>query len=367
MEVSPWAKTADESPSDRKVLRIVATVVVAVFSIYLIYLLRTPLTWLLLAALLAIAASGPVNLLARHMKRGLAIAIVYLGILLIPFAVGAVLLPPLVSSAVDLVRELPIYINDFQDRLQDSPSFAKLDENFDFNAKLNDLSRSLSGDLGDTANTLGSIGAGIINSIFASFTIFILSMFMVARGRNWVDAWIRTRPVDQRPRLERTASRIGGAVSGYIGGAIAQAFIAGLAAFVVLSILGVPSPLVLAAMVAAFDVIPMVGSSIAGLAVGVVTVFAADLPIDTIVWAAFVIAYQQFENYVIQPQIQRRAAALEPFTVLVAVIFGGTLMGVVGAVIAIPVTATLQILYQEYRHFQSDLADGGRQESATPV
>jgi predicted PurR-regulated permease PerM len=115
----------------------------------------------------------------------------------------------------------------------------------------------------------------------------------------------------------------------------------------------VPSPLVLAAVVAIFDVIPMVGSAMAGVLIGVVTVFSG-FPVDTIIWGIFVIAYQQFENYVVQPKIQSRAVELQPFVVLVAVLFGGTLMGVVGAIIAIPIAATIQITFQEYALFKQE-------------
>ncbi|MGB0871829.1 MAG: AI-2E family transporter, partial [Solirubrobacterales bacterium] len=151
-----------------------------------------------------------------------------------------------------------------------------------------------------------------------------------------------------------TVDRIGGAVGNYIGGAIAQSFLAGLSAFIVLAILGVPSPLVLAVIVALFDFVPMVGSTIAGLLVGIVTLFA-DFPLDTIIWAVFVIGYQQFENYVIQPRIQSRAVEMEPFVILIAVLFGGTLMGIVGAILAIPIAATLQITYQEYNRFKDEV------------
>jgi predicted PurR-regulated permease PerM len=118
-----------------------------------------------------------------------------------------------------------------------------------------------------------------------------------------------------------------------------------------LSILGVPFAGALAVLVAVFDLIPLVGATIAGVVVGIVTLFA-DFPTATIVWAVFVLAYQQFENYVVQPQIQKRAVELEPFIVLVSVLFGGTLFGIVGALLAIPVAATIQISVQEWWRFR---------------
>jgi predicted PurR-regulated permease PerM len=296
------------------------------------------------------------------MKRGFAITLVYLGILLIPAGLAAVLLPPLINSGVDLVQDLPGYAQDFQDTLHKNESFRKLDENFDINNKLQDAANSAVGSVDNAAGTLGNIGTAVINSLFAGFTILILSMFMVARGRGWVDGVVERADGAERDALRRTFDKIGKAVGAFIGGAIIQAFIAGLASFIVLAALGIPNPLALAAVVGVLDVIPLVGSTIAGILVGVVTLFA-DVPIDPIVWVAFVIAYQQFENYVVQPQIQRRAVKLEPFIVLIAVIAGGALMGVVGAILAIPIAATIQIIVQEYRRLRVEIASSGPETS----
>jgi predicted PurR-regulated permease PerM len=343
------------------VIRTVVTVIAAVFSIYLIFLLRTPLLWLVISLFVAIAVSGPVNLLAQKMPRTGAIATVYTAILLIPIALGALLIPPIVSSAVGLVDDLPAYIDDFQKTVEQDNRFIRLNENFDVKGQLQTLQNNLASKLGSAANALGVIGEWVINSLFGAFTIFILSIFMVARGRHWVEALIRRRPDAEAAALERGFERIGVSVSRYIGGAMLQAFIAGLAAFIVLSILGIPSPLILAVVVGVFDVVPMIGSTLAGLLVGVVTLFAS-FPVDTIIWAVFVIAYQQFENYVIQPRIQSEAVNLDPFVVLTAVLFGGTLMGVVGAILAIPIAATILIAAQEWSNFKVEIAGLGASE-----
>ena len=126
------------------------------------------------------------------------------------------------------------------------------------------------------------------------------------------------------------------AVSSYVGGALAQATIAGIVAFIVLQILGVPAPLALAVIVAMLDLIPLLGATIGAFIVGIVTLFT-DFPTVTIIWIVFAIAYQQFENYVIQPRIQSRAVQLDPFVIVVAAIFGGTLLGIVGALSGDPV------------------------------
>ena len=90
----------------------------------------------------------------------------------------------------------------------------------------------------------------------------------------------------------------------------------------------------------------MVGATIAAVLIGLVMLFV-NFPVGVIVWAVWAILYQQFENYVIQPQIQRRAVAVEAFVIIVAVLFGATLFGVLGAILAIPAAASLQIIWRE--------------------
>ena len=112
-------------------------------------------------------------------------------------------------------------------------------------------------------------------------------------------------------------------------------------------------------MIALLDLIPLIGATLGAFLVALVTLFT-DFPTATIVWVIFAIAYQQFENYVIQPRIQSRAVQLDPFIIVVAAIFGGTLLGVIGALLAIPVAAALQIARPRVPALPPRRAGGGR-------
>ena len=103
----------------------------------------------------------------------------------------------------------------------------------------------------------------------------------------------------------------------------------------------------LAVLVFLFDLIPLVGATIAAVLVGIVTVFN-DFPTVTIIWVIWSIVYQQVENTVIQPRIQARTVQVHPFVVMVSVLFGATLLGVLGALVAIPVAASIQIAAREW-------------------
>jgi predicted PurR-regulated permease PerM len=152
-------------------------------------------------------------------------------------------------------------------------------------------------------------------------------------------------------KLERVVDRIGRAVGNYVGGVILVALIAGTLAFVMLTILGVPFAGPLAVLVGLFAFIPLIGSGVSAVLVAIVTLFT-DFPTATIVWVIYAILYAQLEGNVLQPQIQKRALNVHPFTVLVAVLFGVTLFGVLGAILAIPVAASIQIAAKEFFNYQ---------------
>ena len=334
-------------PPARTIVRIVLIIVAVVVCLYLIYQVRRPLTWIFISAFMAIALSGPVNSLSKHMRRGLAIAIVYIGLLLIPTGLIALIVPPFITEGNRFAENLPRYSREVTDYVESNDRLRELNEDYDITQKLQEEADKLPSRLGGAATTLRDVGIGIVNSLFALITILVLAAFMLGGGRSWVDAALQLRPPDQRVRLERSLNRVAGAVGGYVAGAMFIAFIAGLATYVMLTILGVPFRAPLAVIAGLFSLIPLVGATIAAVLIGLVTLFE-DFPTATIIWAIWAIVYQQFENHVIQPQVQKRTVNVHPFVTIVAVLLGSTLLGVLGALLAIPVAASIQIFLREY-------------------
>jgi predicted PurR-regulated permease PerM len=344
-----------EGPTTKAVLRAMLIAVAVALSLYLVYLLRKPISWLVIAAFLALAAAGPVNFLSRYMKRGLAITITYILIIAVPLGLIAGITPSVAHQVENLINEAPQYASDVEDFVQSSDFLQGLDKKYKVVTTLKQSANDLPKHLPDAAGTLKDLGVGFLNSIFAGLTILVLSIFMVGGGPRWARQFIESQRPEHAERIERTLKRIADAVGNYVAGAIIQATLAGVSAFIVLTILGIPFAAPLALVVAFFDLIPVVGATIAGVAVGVLTLFV-DFPVATIVWAVFVIGYQQIENYLIQPQIQKRASKIEPFTVLVAVLFGTVLFGIIGAVLAIPTAAAIQITVSEWRDYRASIA-----------
>src|SRR4029077_3909059 len=120
----------------RTIVRAVLIAVLVVLSLYLIYLLRTPISWLVIATFLSIALSGPVNLLHRHMPRGLAILIAYLALILVPIGIAALVLPPLVRELTSLADNAPRYVSDAQNWFNHNHTLHKLDQQYHIGANL---------------------------------------------------------------------------------------------------------------------------------------------------------------------------------------------------------------------------------------
>lgn len=331
----------------RTVLAASLTILAVLGVVALVWLLRGPLSWLAMAGFIAVAVSGPVGRLQRHMPRGLAVLLVYLGVLVVPAIVALIVVPPIVRAASDLIDQAPGYADDVQRYVQDNETLRDLDDDFDLVVQIERQADQLPARAGDAASWLGDLGLGIVNSVFAAVTILILSVFLVGSGRRWIDGLLDVGTPEHAARIKEVLDRMAGAVGAYIAGAVLQALIAGVLAFVVMTILGVPFAAPLAVTVALFGLIPMIGATIAAVIVGVVTVFN-DFPTATIVWVVWAIVYQQVENTLIQPRIQKRAVGVHPLGVMVAVLFGGSLLGVAGALLAVPVAASIQIGVQAW-------------------
>jgi predicted PurR-regulated permease PerM len=336
----------------RTVLRIMLIVITVVLTLYVIYLLRRPLTWIFIAGFLAIAVSGPVNLLQRHMRRGFAIAIVYVALILIPIILGALLIPPIVEQLNNLINNLPRYVADLQELIARNERLAQLEEDYNVTAELQKQASTLPGRVGDAAGILSDIGLGLVNSLFAGVSILVLSLFMIGSGRSWLTWFAARHGAGREEWFNRLFDRIGNAVGNYVAGALGQALLAGVLAYIVLLILGVPYAGSLAVIIFLLDLVPLVGATLGAIIVGIITLFN-DFPTVTIIWVIWSIVYQQVENSVIQPRIQARAVQVHPFVVLTSVLFGATLFGVLGALLAIPVAAAVQISIIEYNRLRN--------------
>jgi predicted PurR-regulated permease PerM len=314
----------------------------------------------LIAVFFAVAIAPAVNWLdRRRVPRWLAILLVYLGIGAAIFGIGLLIVPPLVNGVEDLSGDLPGYVDD----LRHNETFREYDDRYQITEKLTEQAEELPSRLGDAAGTLRDVTVGVFTRFVQLFSILVMTFFLVKDGRRLLEFLYKQMPPERARRMRRIAGDISDAIAGYVFGNFVISILAGLVTFVTLRILGVPFATPLAILFGFFDLIPLVGATLGGILVGIVVAFT-HFPVGLIVWAAVLILYQQIENNLIQPYVYGRAVQLHPLIVIVAILIGASLLGVLGALVAIPAAAAVQAVVRDYwRFWQGDEAVRSSEEA----
>ena len=276
------------------------------------------------------------------MPRVLAILAAYLTLFGSLVFLGLVVVPPIANQIDKGVRQLPAGIS----KLRENATFRKYDNKYKITLKLESEARTLPSRLASIAREPSSVTVGAFSALTKLVTVLALGFFFPRDGPQLANRFYRIRGPDHEERLRRLGTDIYRSVSGYVAGNIGISVIAGLVAYVALTAMGIAFAAPLAVIVGVFDLLPLVGATIAAIIVGVVTLFYS-FPTDTIIWASVVIVYQQLENNVLSPVVYRRTVQVQGMLVLIAVLIGATLSGVIGALLAIPVAAAIQIVVRD--------------------
>jgi predicted PurR-regulated permease PerM len=346
--------------SARLVAKVVLVAAAVLGALYFAYLIRDVVGLILIAAFFAVAIAPAVNWLdKRRVPRWLAILLVYLSIAAGIFGIGLLIVPPLVNGVEDLSADLPGYVDD----LRNNETFREYDDRYQITDKLTQQAEELPSRLGDAAGTLRDVTVGVFTRFVQLFSILVITFFLVKDGHRLLEFLYRQVPPERARRLRTIADDVSDAIAGYVFGNFVISILAGLVTYVTLRILDVPFATPLAILFGFFDLIPLVGATLGGILVGIVVAFV-HFPVGLIVWAAVLILYQQVENNLIQPLVYGRAVQLHPLIVIVAILIGAALLGVLGALVAIPAAAAVQAVIRDYWRFhQSDRGAGQSAEA----
>jgi predicted PurR-regulated permease PerM len=336
--VSVW-----DALTTRQIARIFFTTVAFAALLFLLVQIRSTLLLLGIAIFLAVALGPAVDFFARRLPRAASILLVYVLIFCVFGGVMSLIVPPVINGATDLSRDIPGFIND----LRDNKTIRDFDNKYDITSKLQEQAQTLPAKLGDAAGALQSVATGVFNAAFQLLTILTMTFFLLLDGRRIANFLITRFGRHREERLRGIAERIYKSTAGYVAGALTITSINGILTFIVLSILGVPFAVPLAVMMSFFGLIPLVGATIGGVLILIVTLFTTDLS-SAAIYAVFLILYQQVENNVLQPFIFKRTVNVPPLAVIVAILAGSSVLGVVGALVAIPIAAALQIVIKEF-------------------
>jgi predicted PurR-regulated permease PerM len=335
---------------EERLVRLRATTVLAVLGIAiavgvlleLIWIARHIITWILIAIFLTLALNPAVEWFQRHgvRNRGLATAITVLLTLAGFAALGALFIPTLVHEVNGFVQALPGYVDDITHR---RGRLGFLESKYHITQRVKDAVES-----GGTTRVLGLTGTavaitkGIVTAVVATVTIVFMTVFMLLEGPAWVERFFALLPERSRERWRGVGHQIYLTVGGYVTGNLLISVIAGVASTIVMLILGVPYAVALGLLVAILDLIPLAGATLAAIIVSSVG-FIHSITAG-IILIIFFIVYQQIENHLLQPLVYSRTVRLSPLAILISVLVGAELAGILGALAAIPVAGTIQVL-----------------------
>jgi predicted PurR-regulated permease PerM len=275
------------------------------------------------------------------LKRGLAILVVLLGVLIVLALVLYATIPVFIEQVGNLVDAAPAIL---QETLR-NPQVNALNERYQVISKAQEFVSSGSLLQGAFGGLLGAASA-VLGAVFSGFTVLILALYFLVSLPQLRNAVVHLSPASRRARASYLTDQIFLRISAYISGTFVVALIAGVLSYIFLLIVGLGEfALALAVLVAVLDIIPLIGATLG--AIVVVIIGFTQSPTVGIACLIFYAVYQQFENYVVQPRVFKRAVDVPGVLVVIAALVGGALLGITGALLAVPVAAVALLILRE--------------------
>jgi predicted PurR-regulated permease PerM len=346
-----WA-SAPPSQVVRTVAIALLTTAAVLGALFLLWQVRTFVGWFVIALFLAAVLNPAVNWLQRRhrlLKRPLAIALTYLGVLVVLLLVVGIFVPLLVDQINGFIKFVTTAANAPEGPTEYLKGLAK-DSGLGglvqrFADQIDELRKQLGALLRGLFSSTGQIAVGAAGFLAALATVLTLTFFLLLGSERYVNTGVGLFAERHQPLVRRILGRAAGAVSGYVSGNLAISVICGVTTFVVLLILGMPYAAPLALLVAVLDLIPLVGATLGGALLVIVGLFVE--PWKAVVLLIFVLVYQQVESNFLQPMVYSQAVQLNGLVILIALLVGGQLLGIPGALLAIPVAEIIRILVTE--------------------
>ena len=307
--------------------------------------ITTTLTLLVVSLFIALALSPIVDgLVTRGVRRAAAVAAVFSGLLVIFGVILAVVIPPVALEGAELARQAPGYV----EQLLDARWVRDLDANYDVLDTLQAEIRARAMDQSFIQGVLGGIfgvGRAVLNGTFQVFTVLVLTLYFLGSLPRVKQAGYALVPASRRSRVEPLSEEIMRRVGSYALGQVSIATLNGVLSYLMMTLVGIPYAAVLAVTVGLLGLIPMIGATLGAVLVCAIA-FVSE-PNTALIAGVYYLIYQQVENYLVAPRIMQRTVSVPGPVTIVAALAGGALLGVLGALLAIPVAAGLLLLYEE--------------------
>ncbi len=348
-----------------KVAAISLAVIAAALLLAIVVLhVRTEIRWVFASLFLALAMTPAVDRIESLRVRGhkvfprwLAILVVY--VLLLGLFVFLILqvVPPIIREFEALGSRVPGYVQDFRQWANQNQQFQDLNHKYDITQTLTQQASTIPSKLGGAASDVQSVTVSILEHLLAAITILALTYFLLLDGRQQGERMLSRMEPDTATRLGRIGTRIAGIVKAYVSVNLVLAISAGAFTWLVLELLGVELAVTMGVIVGFLDLVPLVGFTVGGFFVAIVAAFH-NFPGALIAWLALFLVYQQVQDRVIQPLLYKNAVQIHPAVAIIAILVGGQLAGILGALLAIPTAATIGVLIDEANLYRRETASG---------
>lgn len=307
--------------------------------LWVLYQIRRVLLLVGIALFIALALEPAVSFIQKWLKsRTAAVAIMVTLIVLFVALFFASIGPPIVEQTQNFIDSAP----ELKESLEDSSTpLGRLERQFQLTDRLEDAARGLSSSVSGVPRLFGRVFGFVADSL----VVLVLSVYFLLHAPAIKREGIRLLPEEKRKRTAHISEIVFSKVGGWMEGNLLISAIAGVVSFAALALIGVPYPAALAMWVAIADLIPMVGAMLGAIVCVTVAFFSGLGP--GIATAIFFLVYQQIENYVIGPRVMKRTVDVSAASVIIAALIGGTLLGAVGVLLAVPAAASLKVIANE--------------------
>jgi predicted PurR-regulated permease PerM len=330
----------------RTVLVVLATILAVAIVLDVLWIARQVLTWVFVALFFALALNPVVEWLQRRglRRRGAAAGATYLLALAVIVGLGFLFVPTLVNQSNDFAKAVPNYVHDLT---KGRGRLGFLERKYQIVEKVRHaVNTGGASKLVGLSGTAIAVTKGVITLVVATITIIFMTFFMLLEGPTWVERFFDLLPEESRPRWRAVGRDIYRTVGGYVFGNLLISVIAGVGTSIALYILGVPFAVALGVLVAVLDLIPLAGATLAAILVTTVAALTQGW-VAAVIIVVFFVVYQQIENHLLQPIIYGRTVQLSPLVVLIAVLIGAELAGILGALGAIPIAGSIQVIVRD--------------------
>ena len=318
--------------------------VLTFFLTWALYLLRDALLLIYISTLIAIGLSPIVTAIerrpgrrARRLPRWIAILIIYLGLIGAVVGMAVLLVPPLVEQARGLWAAFPEMLHKAQVWLVERGLLSR-------ELTVSEAVQQAPVDTDAVSTVIAAIFA-VVGGVFGLLTVLIITFYLLVDADSIVRTFLRLFPRAEQPRVHDACRRVTTKVSAWLGGQLLLAAIIGSTAALGLWLMGVPYFYVLALVAAIGEIIPVIGPLIAAIP-AIIVAFTVS-PALALGVAVFFVVQQQVENHVLVPKVMERQVGVSAVVVIVALLLGGSLLGIAGAILAVPTAAILQVLFEE--------------------